>query len=303
LTKQVKDLLTKKFDFDRSVELKTKTANGVTFDITTTHNTSDDDSVSVEFEGEYKHAESGLSLKTNVYNSGVVKAKGKWDLKEQVEGLKLILEGKTDFLKDEKEDDSKKQKSTKLGFEFLQDDAALSGDIEFVDGPKVSLAGVGRYEGFLGALSFAYDGSKEKEDGAEKEKVKGFAGWEAAAGYHNNEFLSVAKGFFKEKKLEKFVGSYFHKLNTEVDVGAQLTYATNKESQKKEYTFEVAGEYRWDADCTVKGKVNSAGVVSTAYIHNIKPQCRLTVSSEVDATNFEKDSHKFGLAIKLGETN
>jgi len=54
-----------------------------------------------------------------------------------------------------------------------------------------------------------------------------------------------------------------------------------------------------DKDTTVKGKVDSAGILSGSYKQKISPLTTMTLAAQVDAVNLADNKHKFGLALNI----
>mmetsp|Transcript_11233 Transcript_11233/g.34605 ORF Transcript_11233/g.34605 Transcript_11233/m.34605 type:complete len:121 (-) Transcript_11233:676-1038(-) len=74
----------------------------------------------------------------------------------------------------------------------------------------------------------------------------------------------------------------------------------SKASKKSDVNIAFGCQYKLDKDLTVKGKVDSEGILSASYKHKISNISTLTLASQVDTVNLaESSKHKFGLILNL----
>lgn len=79
--------------------------------------------------------------------------------------------------------------------------------------------------------------------------------------------------------LGNFEVSYFQKLNKDTHLGSKVV--ANCES--KEMTLEVGGDYKYDANTIMKGKINSVGNIGLAFSRAINERLRATIATEVNS--------------------
>lgn len=88
---------------------------------------------------------------------------------------------------------------------------------------------------------------------------------------------------------------YYHKVSSIMQVGVNLS----KPLAKPDFDIEFGCQYKLDKDTTVKGKVDSAGILSCSYKQKISPLTTMTLAAQVDAVNLADNKHKFGLALNI----
>jgi len=74
----------------------------------------------------------------------------------------------------------------------------------------------------------------------------------------------------------------------------------SKASKKADVSLAFGCQYKLDKDLTVKGKVDSDGILSASYKHKLSNVTTLTLASCVDTVNLaESSKHKFGLVLNI----
>lgn len=74
----------------------------------------------------------------------------------------------------------------------------------------------------------------------------------------------------------------------------------SKSSKKSDVALAFGCQYKLDKDLTVKGKVDSEGMLSASYKHKLSNVSTLTLATTVDTVNLaESSKHKFGLVLNL----
>lgn len=91
-----------------------------------------------------------------------------------------------------------------------------------------------------------------------------------------------------------YAGSYFHKISSAMQVGGELT----KTSSDTGFAFGCL--YKLDKSTSVKGKVNTDGILSASYKQAISPMTTLTLAAAVDTVDLAASSkHKVGMELKI----
>jgi len=88
---------------------------------------------------------------------------------------------------------------------------------------------------------------------------------------------------------------YYHKVSSLMQVGVNLS----KPLSKPDVDIEFGCAYKLDKDTAVKGKVDSAGMMSCSYKQKISPLTTMTLAATVDVVNLADNKHKFGLALNI----
>lgn len=127
-------------------------------------------------------------------------------------------------------------------------------------------------------------------------KFAGYAvlGVESALNTETREptFVNVAASFFDGKESEctvhvldkgtKGMVSYSHHVRPGFSVGSQMTY----DRGTKDTNLIMGSAYRLDGATTVKGKVDSTGLLALTYIQDIRPKTTLILSTKFSVNNF-----------------
>lgn len=99
---------------------------------------------------------------------------------------------------------------------------------------------------------------------------------------------------FRNNKGDSLTASYYHSVNKETAVGAEVTHSFSS----KENTFTFGSQYSLDPLTTAKLRYNNLGMVSTLIQHEWRPKSFLALSTEVDTKAIDKSS-KIGLSLVL----
>lgn len=90
-----------------------------------------------------------------------------------------------------------------------------------------------------------------------------------------------------------YEGSYFHKVSPAMQVGAEVKKA-------KDVGVAFGCAYKLDKATSVKGKVATDGILTASYKQDISPISTLTLAATVDTVNLASSSnHKFGLSLSI----
>jgi len=120
------------------------------------------------------------------------------------------------------------------------------------------------------------------------------AKYAAACQYVQPEFIVSAK--CEDKSGSKTLScTYYHKVSSDMQLGVSLA----KPLAKSDVAIQFGCAYKLDKDTTVKGKVDSDGILCTSYKQKISPLTTMTLAAQVDTVNLADNKHKFGLALNI----
>jgi len=272
LNKRSNDLLTKDFPSEKrenKVDWKGETASNVSFETSLTRKI--DGSVLGIFTPKYRVRDWNTTLTAEL--------KTNRDFKAEVE----INDHFTPGLKSTVTGESRGEDLVgTLGFEYRHDKATLTGSVYYgqTAGSTIKASTVVGSQGFqLGTSLDYFVGSSS--DSTLKE-------FNATATYGTDEF---DLGFFGKVHPERdstVLGAfYFQRVNTDLSVGAEVTFDTQNLDTKPKLT--AAAQYRVDADATVKTKLDTNGRLGLSWQQKFKSS-RLTLSGTVDTNNLAKDN-------------
>jgi len=268
--KACSDLLTKDYKVGKStVEVKSKTSNGVTF---TPSGTKTGDKVSGSLAAKY--GIQGVDCEATLNTSGSV------DLScegSPVKGCTVTL-------------DCTKPEPSKQGF--------LSSAKCTVDYKNDLLANKTSYEAYSGALStaqsFVYDAFTLGCSADYSTTKNALTKYGAACQFVQPDFSVIMKLAASVGKSPTYTGMYYHKVSGDMQVGAELTHASGKDLG---LSFGCA--YKLDKDTTVKGKVDADGMLYSSYKQKISALTTLTLASQIDTVNLSDNKHKFGMVLNI----
>jgi voltage-dependent anion channel protein 2 len=116
----------------------------------------------------------------------------------------------------------------------------------------------------------------------------------AACQFVQPEFIVGAK--CESKSGNMTLGcSYFHKVSGDMQLGVALS----KPLAKPDVGIEFGTAYKIDKDTTVKGKVNSDGMLFTSYKQKLSSLTTMTLAAQIDTINLADNKHKFGVALNF----
>jgi len=166
------------------------------------------------------------------------------------------------------------------------------------------------------AVSIASDFTKERTEveGALTAGFDGFAvggqgkycsnhgvnDYNFGAEYNQTDYVLTLK---TESKTEKLVGSYWHNVPTsrnklKTQVGGQVNW--NMETGSK--VFTVGTEHDVDENSTLKGKIDTEGVLGTVIEHRVaSPRLKLNLSTNWQVKDKTTKPKQFGVALTFGD--
>lgn len=270
--KACSDLLSKDYKVGKNtVEVKTKTANGVTF---TPLATKSGESVSGSLAAKYLFP-GGVSTEATLATSGILSST--IEATGLAKGLTATLDcesGKSSLLTSGKATLDYKQEAftAKCSYDYCKSDASAAMSVAY--GP-VTMGGSTDYSISKAAMT----------------KYAAALQWDASD-YVITTKLSEALAKANSKMYE---GSYFHKVSSAMQVGTEIKKVANKE-----VGLAFGCMYKVDKDTSVKGKVDADGILSASYKQKISPMTTLTLAATVDTVSLSESSkHKFGLALNI----
>jgi len=268
--KACSDLLTKDYTVGKStVEVKSKTSNGVTF---TPKGTRSGDKFSGSLAAKYIFG-GGIESEVTLNTTGVVSA--------SVEGspMKDIT---VTF-------DCERPEPSKPGL--------LSSAKCTVDCKKEAFTAKAAYEAYSGALacagSYAYDALTLGCSADYNTTSGALAKYGAACQFVQPDFSIILKLAASAGKSPAYTGMYYHKVSGDMQVGSELTHTT------KDVGLAFGCMYKLDKDTTVKGKVDKDGQLYTSYKQKLSAISTMTLAAQIDTANLSANKHKFGMVLNI----
>jgi voltage-dependent anion channel protein 2 len=272
LGKQARDVFSKGYHFGLwKLDCKTKTDTGVEFS-TTGHSNQDTGKVFGSLETKYKVPEYGLTF-SEKWNTDNTLSTEVAHTDKLLKGLKLTFEGS--FAPQSGNKNGKVKAA--YGHDLVQVNSDVNLDLA---GPIINASAVVGWEGWLAGYQTAFDTQKTKL------VTNNFA-----IGYTNKDIAvhtNVNDG-------QEFNGSIFHKVNSILACGVQLSWTSGSNATK----FGIGAQYNLDKDASVRAKVNNASQIGLGYQQRLRDGITLTLSTLVDGKNFNAGGHKVGVALEL----
>jgi len=270
LGKSARDLFSKGFNYGSvKVELKTNTSSGVGF---TTGGSSKLDSgkLAASLETKYAIKEHGLTLTEKWTTDNVLTSEISVQDKLAA-GLKLTLESALS--------PQSGKKAGKLKASYAREYLNVNGDMDLdFGGPTVNAAAVLGYGKWVAGTQLAFDTA------ASKLTKSNFA-----IGHHGGDF--DAHVFVNDGT--NFSGAVFQKVSPSLSTGVQLSWAQGSNAT----AFALASKYVIDADASLATKINNEAQIGLSYAQALRPGIKLTLSSLVDAKNFNAGGHQIGFGL------
>lgn len=272
LGKNARDLFGKGYHFGLwKLDLKTKTDSGVEF-TTAGHSAQDTGKVFGSLETKYKVKEYGLTF-SEKWNTDNTLASEVAVENQLVKGLKLSFDGS--FAP------QTGTKSGKFKTSYAHEKIRLDGDVGLdLAGPLINASAVVGYQGWLAGYQVGFD-SKEN-----KLKQNNFA-----LGYTTGDFVlhtSVNDG-------KKFGGSIYQRCSDRLETGVDLSWTSGSNAT----VFGIATKYALDKDACVRAKVDNSSKIGLGYQQKLRDGITMTLSTQIDAKNFNAGGHKVGCALEL----
>ncbi|CAN8065408.1 unnamed protein product [Agarophyton chilense] len=290
LGKTAKKLLNDDFIYgEKKVQLKTKTASGMTY--TTTGKLSSSTqlvTVPPQKEGEEepkkmeqqvqtlagdlscKYKLSGATMTTKLFTSGMLSQEVELE-NTGVEGLKLNVLGKLG------------PKNTLLASaEFMHPHLSLVATADALGKRSVT-----------SSMTVGMHGVTAGVQGTLDIDTKAMSGMGAIVNYASGKEHEATVMLTDRGKKAKF--SYSHIRNSDFSVAAEFEYDRTEDTKE----LAMGTRYEVDRDTTLKTKITSVGSFSVSYIQEIRKNTTLTICSHFNVIGDKKPNHRFGLALVI----
>lgn len=271
LGKTAKDLFNKGYNYGTvKLDVKTKTQNGINFNLTGEHNNDVQKSLGT-LEAKYTSADHGLTFVEKWNTDNILKSE--LTAEDVIKGLKVTL--------DSSYSPASGKKSAVLKTLFKHDKFLLTGDVDLdASGPVLHQSLVVGHLGWLLGYQCSFDAAKSA-----------LAKSHFAVGYGASDFTlhtSVSDG-------AEVAGSVFQRVSEQLAMGVSLSWSAANNATR----FALASKYQLDRYAAVQAKVNNLSQIGLSYSQELRPGVKLVLSSLVDGKNINGGGHKLGLGLEL----
>lgn len=227
----------------------------------------------------------GLELKMPVQHTVPFTLKGKWTT-ENVFHAELIIEDQ--IVKGSKiacetayaPASGKKTGRVKAAYKADHVNSNVDVDFNFA-GPTVNSAVVLGHSGFFAGYHLAYDTASSR-----------LTKTDLALGYTAPDFQlysSVTNG-------SDYSGSIHHKVSPALETAVLFSWTHDKDTSTSP-AFAIGAKYAIDSESSFAAKINQSSALGLSYSQKLRPSVNLTVSTLVDAKNFDAGGHQVGLGL------
>jgi hypothetical protein len=272
----LKDLLTKKYDYKNQLAVKNNVASDLA--IESTVGLGDAQTFTGTVKATYKNKDFG-QIESEI---GTAPNKDKATLSTEVKATK-IYDGLTVIVK------GTDVPNVKVTGEYRQESVATSVQVEAAkDKTQVEGTLAVGFDGFTVGGQGRYCGNH------------GVADYNFGAEYSQNEYALTIK---TEKKTDLLVGSYWHNIPSsrnklKTQVGGQVNWNVDNGSK----VFTVGTEHDIDEGTTVKGKIDTDGVLGAVVEHRLtNPAVKLNLSGNWQVKDKSTNPKQFGVALTFGD--
>jgi len=274
LGQAARDLLCKGYNYGTvKMDLKTKTSTGL--------------SVS---SGGRSHVATGktnggLELKLPVQHTVPFVLKGKWTT-ENVFHAELVIEDQivqgSKIACETTYAPTSGKKTGKVKFAQKAPHINANVDVDFnFAGPTVNGAAVVERYGCFAGYRLAYDTASSR-----------LTKTDLALGYTAPDFQlfsSVTNG-------SEYCGSIHTKVNSALETAVLFSWTQDKDASTAP-SFGIGAKYDIDKDSSIAAKINQSTAVGLSYSQKLRPSVKLTLSTLIDAKNFDAGGHQVGLGV------
>jgi len=286
LGKRVNDLLTKEFPAEKQ-ENKLAWRGQATNDVTleTIFIQKKDGSILGSFAPKYKYKDWKTTFSADINTKKEVKAEVTVEDLLNVDGLKTTLTGFSQG----------NENFGTLGLEYKHEMATVTSSVDYgkANGSTVKASAV------IGAQGIALGASTEYFFGGESELKE----LTTVLSYGSLDFDITAFGRIQSRNDEdknELGATYFHKINSDWQVGAEAIFDTANTDAKPKLTF--ATQYQLTKDTILKGKFDTAGKLGLSYQQIYNRNAKLTISTAIDTNNMGgKNSSTLGFTLSLND--
>ncbi|KAJ2020003.1 Mitochondrial porin [Coemansia sp. RSA 376] len=271
LCKPVNDLFSKDYPFGAlKLEVKTTTANGVTFTVNGAQDIKSGAIIS-ELKTKYADKVNGLTY-TESWNTanlvtGQVEVANKF-----AKGLKLELSGSSAL--------SSAKRALRTKIDYQQDNLFARVNVDALN-PAVTADVTVSREGALVGAEFAYDinsGAVTKTN--------------STLGYSGPDYQITLQG---NNSLNLFQLAFYQRVTKSVEAGARAVY--DYKNPEGGVSAELGTKYILDQDAYVKAKVDNAGRLGLSYTQVMRPGVKLSLAGLFDTARLQENTHKLGAAL------
>lgn len=164
---------------------------------------------------------------------------------------------------------------------FKHDTATVNADVNLDPaGPVVQGAMVAGYQGWLAGYQMSFDTAKSKL--TKSNFALGFTAKDLTL------HTAVLDG-------QQFCGSVHSKVNGDLEAAVDVGWSAGTNATK----FALGAKYCVDKDSSFRAKINNNSEIGLGYQQRIRQGVTLTLSSMIDAKNFNQGGHKLGLCLEL----
>jgi voltage-dependent anion channel protein 2 len=262
-------LLNDDYIYDKKVQVKTKTVNGLTY-TTTGIQSGYDDALAGDLSLKYSLVP-GAEVTSKFFTSGKMTHEAVLD-RLGVQGLKLtVLAG------------AGGAKQVAVGtVEYAHKAVAGTASVDALHGPVAHATATVGHGVFTGGVEGEYD-----TKGGALKKLN------FAACYTDGNESEATVTFLNKGETGKV--AYSHLARKDLTVAGEFLY--DRKADAKLLTLGV--KYEVDRQTTLKAKINSDGLVSGSYLQEIRPSTTLVLCQKFDVSNPDKSTHKFGLSLVI----
>lgn len=272
--KAAKDLLSKSFNYNNKVDLKSNTSNGVTVTSEAVLAKPASALVKAEFA-------SGAFKVDKLQIGSDKKIAGEFSLANAVPNTKLSFKAT-----DGSRAAGPEAITASVGAEYVVPGTAVT-TVE-VDAMKygVDLTAVVAQSNFLVGSSF-----KLSLDGGFK--VADFGG---LVGYKTKEYTFALQA---DNKCKSLTAAYHQVVSPVTSVAAVAKLPAAFKASAADAQLELGLAYKADASTTITGKASSAGKVSVSYAQQVSALAKFTLAAEMNAANLTGEDIKTGITVNL----
>lgn len=250
------------FQFNKIVNLETKTADGVTFLASTIQK---DDSVETALKATYKTKAYGFNAAFNA--AGKLSASIAFN--DVAPGVTATVSGTLPDVT-----------TAKLGIDYIAPYINMKTLIGLTQSPKVDVAATTGYKDLTLGANLSYDSLKSD-----------VTAWSLVTGLTRGDYQGAVILTDKGQTLKVV---YAHNLDAFTAAGAEVV----KKSLSDKTTFTLGFSKILEGGALAKVRLDSDGVTSLLYEQALSPLSRISLASQFDATDLSK-TPKFGIALNL----
>ncbi|KAJ3122010.1 Mitochondrial porin [Physocladia obscura] len=117
--------------------------------------------------------------------------------------------------------------------------------------------------------------------------------YNVAVGFKTSEY---AIGFHATKKFTHFSASYFHNINSGLQVGSRAIWDQAKSDQ---VGIELGTKYALERTSFVKAKIDNSGKLGLGYTITLRPSVKLQIGGSFDTSKWYETVHKIGVSVVI----